>query len=372
MPIIFVSHASSDRAFVEVLKSHLDGGGLGTRDYFISSIDGTIPLGSRDIEKIYSAMEASSIFIEIITPSFLKRSRCLQEVGFISALCRNAKKIDPDGYPLEVLPMVIPPLTPDEVFRDLDRVQAPVMNSDKALRTFSNQLRSATERCQVNVNGNEWIEAQTTFVQSWIELCDALVPQHIGQHIEASLATGGALSEEELEFLGSDGSLLKSYCKDLPADTLRRLGRQYSNAGRPNIAIDIARLISTSTVEKFGVIREAFEVNDADDAITLALTDSDVFELGMGLSNVYKAKFCVLMMKRGHDKVIVEVALTVDNQAERVKVISGFIDRLDLRGDRSQEGMERTRRLMNSFNEHYRGIIYRHADDHDVPRDWFV
>jgi len=111
-PLIFVSHSSVDIGLAAILRNFLRDAGLASDDLFVSSLDAAVTYGGDDLEEIYLAMEGCKIFIEIITPTFLERPRCLQEVGFITARARLAKRGElPSHQWIKILPMVVPPLS---------------------------------------------------------------------------------------------------------------------------------------------------------------------------------------------------------------------------------------------------------------------
>jgi hypothetical protein len=156
-PLIFISYATVDLGLTAVIKNFLRDAGLSTEDCFVSSLDGAIQYGGNDLEEMYQAMESSKIFIEVITPTFLTRPRCLQEVGFMTARKRLADRDElPSQRWIKILPMVVPPLTHEDISETLDRAQAPTLESPEAIHAFTDELFRCLLRDDRRLSPGQW------------------------------------------------------------------------------------------------------------------------------------------------------------------------------------------------------------------------
>jgi hypothetical protein len=175
--VVFVSHAYADRTdLVAALKSFFEKCGLGDSSYFISSLGDQITWGRHDLDQIYEHLDTARIFIDLITPVFLTRPRCLAEIGYATALERSiarmhARQVDPQTVGLQAsidfLPMVVPPLTPDDVAAHLDRRQSPVLDDPATVAAFCEQFRKLLAGIGIDLEPTKFRNAVRTFQRSW-------------------------------------------------------------------------------------------------------------------------------------------------------------------------------------------------------------
>lgn len=82
-PMVFISHASEDKEFVEALVDMLEGIGLNSSTLFCSSVDGyKIPLGQNIFDYLYALFQEHELFVIFVhTPTYYTRPVCLNEMG---------------------------------------------------------------------------------------------------------------------------------------------------------------------------------------------------------------------------------------------------------------------------------------------------
>jgi hypothetical protein len=104
-PIIFISHAASDKKAVDLLVDWVSGITGGAADVFCTSSPGyDIPAGTGFFQYIELLLDRSSLVIHFISPAFLLSEFCMLELGAAWAQRKS-------------FPLLIPPLT----VRDMDR-----------------------------------------------------------------------------------------------------------------------------------------------------------------------------------------------------------------------------------------------------------
>ena len=80
-PVIFVSHAATDRPIADILKAEIDRVFANGVDVFASSVPGTIKPGDDWLEKINENLSKSKAVIVLITPVSINRPWIWFEVG---------------------------------------------------------------------------------------------------------------------------------------------------------------------------------------------------------------------------------------------------------------------------------------------------
>ena len=82
-PIVFISHSSKDKEFVESLVDLLEGIGLDDQTLFCSSVDGYgIPLGENIFDYLKAQFKEHDIFVIFVhTPNYYQSPVCLNEMG---------------------------------------------------------------------------------------------------------------------------------------------------------------------------------------------------------------------------------------------------------------------------------------------------
>ena len=106
-PLVFISHASKDKEFVEALVDLLEGIGLTKENLFCSSVDGYgIPLSQDIFETLRGLFNKHDLYVVFVhTPRFYDSHVCLNEMGaawvlktdFCSILSHDMSFEDMDG-----------------------------------------------------------------------------------------------------------------------------------------------------------------------------------------------------------------------------------------------------------------------------------
>jgi hypothetical protein len=305
--LIFISHASSDESLAALLEKFLREAGLSSDDCFRSTSDASISYGGNDLEEIYLAMESSKIFVEIITPTFLERPRCLQEVGFITARQRmSSRKELPNHDWIRVLPLVAPPLTIAEVISKLDRAQAPTMDNAKAINVFTSALLEAVIRAGRQVSHEEWRKSAETFSKDWLQ-----TSFEIDAHINKMLRQLQPISDLYLELIIREPARIPECVAGLAPGIMRSFARTISNYGSPETGLLIAAQITRSDVERFEAAREAVIASNRPDFVLQALP------IAYGLNDTYKKHMVRLLSEYQKYVEGIRLALSIDNAAVR-------------------------------------------------------
>lgn len=113
---VFISHSSANKEFALGLKALIESvidaiNPSEEKDIFCSSEEGSIPVGTRYIEFIFSHLNNCDIFIPILSPEFFESKFCMIELGTAYSLLGSSHKDLMDDY---ILPFVLPPTKPGE------------------------------------------------------------------------------------------------------------------------------------------------------------------------------------------------------------------------------------------------------------------
>lgn len=126
---IFISHTSHDAPLATLLKETLVLGGVPQERVFYSSERTTgIPAGRGVRQHLQETLQESSMVIELISETFISRPYCLMELG-------GAWVMEKPTYPL-----IVPPLTREEVVRKIGDVQLGLLGDDAAVDDVMNEL----------------------------------------------------------------------------------------------------------------------------------------------------------------------------------------------------------------------------------------
>jgi hypothetical protein len=85
MPVVFLSHAASDKALVDDVKNMIQTSvGIAPGEIFYSSGKGTgIPSGANFVDYIKEKMRAATFVVAVITPAYRESEFCLAELGAV-------------------------------------------------------------------------------------------------------------------------------------------------------------------------------------------------------------------------------------------------------------------------------------------------
>jgi len=129
---IFISHAVKDKdladAFVDLMVTAM---GISAENIFCSSLEGmSIPSGANFVDHIKAAIQKPKAVLALITPNYLASQFCLCELGATWAMSHN------------LFPLLVEPLTFEDVRGVLTGVQLTEINSATRLSEFRDQLNS--------------------------------------------------------------------------------------------------------------------------------------------------------------------------------------------------------------------------------------
>jgi hypothetical protein len=150
---IFISHASADRELAGLLQRALVLGGVPPNQIFYSSERLTgIPAGQNVAEYIRQSLREAGLVIELLTPTFLTRPRCLMELGgaWVS------------GTP--TFPIVVPPLTVQAARDAIGDVHLVSMSANESNRDLFSELQDRIhEDLTLNLSARQWGAAIAEF-----------------------------------------------------------------------------------------------------------------------------------------------------------------------------------------------------------------
>jgi hypothetical protein len=128
---IFISHAAKDKKLADLLVDFLETGTpLTSNDIFCSSLEGLgIPTGKNFIEYIKEEIQTPETVILLLSPNYFASQFCLCELGASWALSHN------------VLPLLVPPLTYDDIEGVLSGIQINKINDLDGINHFIMALK---------------------------------------------------------------------------------------------------------------------------------------------------------------------------------------------------------------------------------------
>lgn len=156
---VFISHSSSDKRFVRTIKSDLNENGIET---FLD--EDSLELGDSLVEKLELAIQDSSHFIIILSPSSLKSEWVTQELNFALKLmsAKLIKKIIPIKYrsceiPKELENLIYADLSNQIVQIEGDRVKFITDGYSRILISLIGTIKS-NKKMLSNVDKKNFIE----------------------------------------------------------------------------------------------------------------------------------------------------------------------------------------------------------------------
>jgi len=162
---IFISHAVKDKAladaFVDLMVTAM---GISADDIFCSSLEGMgIPSGANFVDHIKAAIQSPKAVLALITPNYLASQFCLCELGATWAMSHN------------LFPLLVQPLTFEDVRGVLTGVQLTEINSSTRLSEFRDQLDSTLGL--KGKNTSRWEIKRDAFLKSLPKILKKL-PSH--------------------------------------------------------------------------------------------------------------------------------------------------------------------------------------------------
>lgn len=115
-PIIFISHASTDKEIVGIIKSQIDKVFANSVEVFASSVLGVIKPGSDWLDEVNQNLSQAKVVIAVITPTSINRPWIWFELG-----ASWSKMGQGQG---KIYPLYVPEINPTELPEPLSRLQA--------------------------------------------------------------------------------------------------------------------------------------------------------------------------------------------------------------------------------------------------------
>lgn len=133
-PVVFISHASSDGAFANVLKQELEKVFANEIDVYCTSSPGAISPGKDWLKDIEEKLETAQAVIAIVTPVSIERPWLWFEVGATWGKGRAGNCV--------IYPLCAPEIKISDVPSPLDRLQALSMGKSQDLKLLFKTLIS--------------------------------------------------------------------------------------------------------------------------------------------------------------------------------------------------------------------------------------
>ena len=127
---IFISHATADKELADKLVVLVETGiGIPDTDVFCTSLEGLgIPSGANFVDFIKSQIQEPRVVLLLLTPHYYASEFCLCELGASWSMAHRA------------FPLLLPPLTYDDVNGVLLGTQVLRLNSKEKLNQFQEEM----------------------------------------------------------------------------------------------------------------------------------------------------------------------------------------------------------------------------------------
>ena len=138
--MVLLSHASADRRFSNAFRSALLAGGLDESYLFYTghSSSGITP-GFDFTSGLRQRLRDAAIMVQLLTPTYLTRPRCLMEFGAAWA-----------SSDILSIPIIVPPLTTDEVNESLGTTQCWLYQRSELKMIFASIGEEIVGRTQID------------------------------------------------------------------------------------------------------------------------------------------------------------------------------------------------------------------------------
>jgi hypothetical protein len=148
---IFISHAIKDAAMVGHLVDALVASGVANvDDIFCSSLQGMgIPAGQNFISFIKDQLTGSKLVVVVLTENYYASPFCLCELGAVWALAQD------------FFPLLVPPLTYNDLKAVLVGVQVETINEKKSLNDLKDRIAQKLGKV---VNSTRWENKRDSFI----------------------------------------------------------------------------------------------------------------------------------------------------------------------------------------------------------------
>lgn len=132
---IFLSHAFADKVLADLLRDTLVLGGVSENRVFYSSDRSSgIPSGEDVGSYLRRSLRDADLVVELLSETFLTRPMCLMELG-------GAWTMGTPTYPI-----VVPPLSRDQVIKQIGNIQMGVLGTDAEIGGISTSCTTACRR----------------------------------------------------------------------------------------------------------------------------------------------------------------------------------------------------------------------------------
>ncbi|MBX4163363.1 toll/interleukin-1 receptor domain-containing protein [Priestia megaterium] len=159
---IFISHAVKDKELVETFVDDLLNSGMdiSSRDIFCSSLSGMgIPSGKNFVEYIKEQIQSPEVVIVFFSKAYINSQFCMSELGATWVLAHN------------MLPVIIPPLTHDDIKGVLTGIQVDRINDGTELTRFMEGLKDIF---QIDISFSKWERKRTQFSEKLPQLLEKI------------------------------------------------------------------------------------------------------------------------------------------------------------------------------------------------------
>ena len=152
---IFISHAVKDKKLADMVVDVMTACGLVTPDeIFCTSLEGLgVPSGKDFLEVIKSELQEPELVISLISANYLQSQFCLCELGATWAMSHNN------------LPLLVPPLTYDDLSSVISTKQAILLNDSSALNGMIQQVIEILGKEEINQS--RWEAKRNDFISQF-------------------------------------------------------------------------------------------------------------------------------------------------------------------------------------------------------------
>ncbi len=149
---IFVSHAVKDKKLADMLVDLLTACGAVTPgEVFCTSLEGLgVPAGNDFLDVIKSELQEPDLVISLISSNYLQSQFCLCELGATWAMSHNN------------LPLLVPPLTYEDLSSVISTKQAILLNDSSALNGMMDEVLELLEKDEINQS--RWEAKRNEFI----------------------------------------------------------------------------------------------------------------------------------------------------------------------------------------------------------------
>ena len=131
-PVLFLSHATTDAAFANVLKAEIDRVFANGVDVFVSSLPGAIAAGRDWLASVEENLDTAAVAVVLVTPVSINRPWVWFEVGASWSKMREGKR--------RIFPLCAPEIDLGDLPEPLNRLQALSLGKAEHVKEFFRTL----------------------------------------------------------------------------------------------------------------------------------------------------------------------------------------------------------------------------------------